>query len=420
MPRVLRISALAAGALALLLAAGSPAAPPERPQVSGLARGVDLTSAEALGWTAEQHATALRYSRGGWALWLVGSLLGIGLPALVAFSGTAGRMAEAIARHVRARPLRDAAFIAVLTLGLRALGLPLALYRFHRETAYGFATQSLASWLGDEVKEMLVGLVAALIFLLPVWAVIRRFPRVWWLIASAIGVSFSVLAIAVAPVFVAPLFNTFTPLKDETLKQRILDLAHREGIPAEDVYEVDASRQSRHDNAYVVGLLGTQRIVLYDTLIAGYDPEEVEFVMGHEMGHYILNHVWKGVAVASAVIVLGAFLLHRGMGSLVSRHAVRFRFREVGSIASLPLAMALLSAYLLVMEPVTSAASRFMEHQADVFALEAIGGRRDVAVSAFQRMAARNLSDPNPPAIVELLIYSHPSIGNRIRFAAGG
>src|SRR6185369_14425185 len=111
-----------------------------------------------------------------------------------------------------------------------------------------------------------------------------------------------------------PLFNTFPPLKDQALKERIISLAHREGIPADDVYEVDASRQSLHDNAYVVGLLGTQRIALYDTLLSSYEPAEIEFVMGHEMGHYVLNHVWKGVGLAAGVVILGFFLIHRLLG----------------------------------------------------------------------------------------------------------
>jgi STE24 endopeptidase len=267
-----------------------------------------------------------------------------------------------------------------------------------------------------------VACVAALIFLLPVWAAIRRWPRAWWAIGSAIGVALSIVAIAVAPVFIAPLFNTFTPLKDASLKLRILEMAHREGIPADDVYEVDASRQSRHDNAYVVGLLGTQRIVLYDTLLAGYSPEEVQFVMGHEMGHYVLNHMWKGVAFAALVIVTGFFLLHRLLHRVIGRHAPRLGYASPAAIAAVPLVLLLFSVYAFAIQPIESAVSRHMEHQADVFGLKAIQdlpASRGVAVSAFQKMAARNLSDPDPPAIVEWWLYSHPSMGSRIRFVAG-
>ena len=410
--------------LALAVCAPSAAAvsPPDNPKVSGLAPGIDLTSAEALGWTPEQHETALRYSRGGWALWLTGSLLGMAAPFLLAFSGLAGRIEQAVSARLRARVVSDAVCVLAFVSLLALLNLPIEVWHFYRERHYGFATQGLAPWLGDEMKAFGVACVAALIFLLPVWGAIRLWPRGWWVIGSVIGVAFSIAAIAVAPVFIAPLFNTFTPLKDASLKGRILDMAHREGISVDDVFEVDASRQSRHDNAYVVGLLGTQRIVLYDTLIAGYTPEEVQFVMGHEMGHYVLEHIWKGVAFAALAIVAGFFLLHRLLHRIIGRCSTRLGYTSPAAIAAVPLVLLLFSAYAFALQPIESAFSRYVEHEADVFGLDAIRElpeSRGVAVSAFQKMAARNLSDPNPPAIVEWWLYSHPSMGNRIRFAAG-
>ncbi len=409
-------------ALASCAFSATAVSPPDNPKVSGLAPGIDLTSAEALGWTPEQHETALRYSRGGWGLWLVGSLLGMAAPLLLAFTGTAGRIEKAVSARLHARILSDAACVLAFVLCLALLNFPIEVYRFYREHYYGFATQGFVPWFGDEMKGFGVACMAALIFLLPVWTAIRRWPRAWWVIGSVIGVALSIVAIAVAPVFIAPLFNTFTPLKDASLKHRILEMAHREGIPADDVYEVDASRQSRHDNAYVVGLLGTQRIVLYDTLIAGYTPEEVQFVMGHEMGHYVLFHMWKGVAFAALGIVTGFFLMHRLLHRIIGRHSPRLGYASPGAIAAVPLVLLLFSAYAFTIQPIENAFSRHIEHQADLFGLKAIQDlpeSRGVAVSAFQKMAARNLSDPNPPAIIEWWLYSHPSIGNRIRFVAG-
>ncbi|HEY3177191.1 MAG TPA: M48 family metallopeptidase [Candidatus Polarisedimenticolia bacterium] len=423
-PDRLRPRAPILGAI-LLAAALSPAAavsPPENPQVSGLVAGSDLTSPEALGWTSEQAATARRYSRGSWTLGFVDPLWTIASLALLALSGFAGRIEREIRSLVGRNLASDALFVVAFVLCLAALNFPLELYRFYREHHYGFATQGLAPWFGDELKGLMIACVFALIFFLPVWAAIRRWPRTWWILGSAIGVALAILALAVAPVFISPLFNTFTPLKDEPLKERILSMAHREGIPAENVYEVDASRQSRHDNAYVVGLLGTQRIVLYDTLLAAYTPEEIEFVMGHEMGHYVLNHVWAGVGFFSAMIVLGFFLVHRALDRTVDAMKARLGFSSAGSIASVPLLLLFLSAYLFVMQPAESGFSRHIEHQSDVFALNALGGAepaRRAGVSAFQKMAARNLSDPNPPALIEWWLYSHPSSGKRIRFCAG-
>jgi len=416
--------ALTLATLANVMSAGAAMAvtPPEHPQVSGLVPGADLTSPESLGWSAEQAATARSYSRGSWALGFIDPLLSMAALALLSLTGFAGAMDRSIRSRLRSRIGADLVFVVAMVGCLAVLGFPLEAYRFYREHHYGFATQGFASWFGDEMKGLAIGCILAAIFLLPIWSAIRRWPRNWWVIGSAIGVVLAVLAMAVAPVFIAPLFNTFTPLKDEALKTRILSLAHRQGIPADNVYEVDASRQSRHDNAYVVGLLGTQRIVLYDTLLSAYTPDEIEFVMGHEMGHYVLNHIWKGIAFGGSLIVAGFFLLSRMLNSFIASRSARLGYASLGSIAAVPLALLFLSAYLFVIQPVSSAFSRHLEHESDVFALGLSGPTpegRGVAVASFQKMAARNLSDPNPPAPIEWWLYSHPSIGNRIRFCAG-
>lgn len=420
-----RLPIVSALLLAVLICAGPALAvsPPDHPQVSGPVAGADLTSPESLGWTPEQAATARDYSRSGWTLYFVDSLLRIATLILVIFTGFAGRLDTRIRSLVgRYRLLGDAVFVVAIVVVLAALNFPLEVWRFRREHMYGFATQGVVGWLGDEIKVLLIVCVFALLFFLPVWGAIRRWPRAWWVIGSAIGVALAIFAIAVAPVFIAPLFNTFTPLKDEALKGRILAMAHREGIPADNVYEVDASRQSRHDNAYVVGLLGTQRIALYDTLLSAYDPSEIEFVMGHEMGHYVLNHVWKGIAFAAGVIVLGFFLVNRIVNRIVAQCAGRIGYDNAGSIAAVPLLILVFTTYMFLIDPLQNAFSRGLEHQADIFGVKAIGGddaAHATAVTAFQRMAARNLSEPNPPAFIEWWMYSHPSMGNRIRFAAG-
>ncbi|HZI94806.1 MAG TPA: M48 family metallopeptidase [Patescibacteria group bacterium] len=397
---------------------------PEHPVVSGLVDGVDLTSPESLGWSREQAETARSYSRGSWLLGFIDPLIGIVSLALLSLTGFSGSLARRIGDSVTWRPASDSLFIVAMVAGLAVLGFPLEVYRFYRERYYGFATQDLAGWMGDEIKGLILSCIIAMVFLLPIWAAIRRWPRGWWMIGSAIGVVLTVITMVVAPVFIAPLFNTFTPLKDDALKTRILALAHSQGIPAGEVYEVDASRQSRHDNAYVAGVLGTQRVVLYDTLIAAYTPEEIEFVMAHEMGHYVLNHVWKGIAFGALLIVTGFFLMNRTLERVIAAMKTRLGFDSIGSIAAVPLALLFLSSYLFIIQPATSAFSRYVEHQADDFALHLSGPvvgheTRSVAVASFQKMAARNLSDPNPPAVVEWWLYSHPSVGNRIRFFAG-
>jgi STE24 endopeptidase len=341
--------------------------------------------------------------------------------ALMAFWGVAGRLEARLAPRVRAGWRRDTLVAAAVMACLLLARFPLDAVRRSREVSYGFATQGVASWLWDVAKMAAVEIVLALAVLVPVYALMRRRPRSWWAAAAAVTVVLGILSAAIMPVFIAPLFNTFRPLPEGPLRERIVSMARSQGIPDAGIFEVDASRQSRHDNAYVAGLLGTQRIVLYDTLLAAYSEDEVAFVLGHEMGHYTLAHIWKGLAVASLGIMAGFWLLQRLLPWMVRVAGPRSRITSPLSVTALPLLLLFFSAYATLLQPVSSAISRSMEHEADVFALRTLQDEpewRAVAVSSFQKMAARNLSDPDPPAWIEWLLYSHPSVGSRIRFCA--
>jgi STE24 endopeptidase len=381
----------------------------------------DPASPEALGWTPAQHATARAYARGRWILWFVETLGGLVVLAVVAASGLAGRTEARLAPRLRAGWRRDAVVAAAVLAVLLLVRFPLDAVRRAREVSYGFATQGTGAWLWDWTKMAAVEVVLALAVLVPVYALMRRRPRAWWAAAAAVTVALGIFSAAIMPVFIAPLFNTFRPLPDGPLRERIVSMAGEHGIPGAEIYEVDASRQSRHDNAYVAGLLGTQRIVLYDTLLAAYTEDEVAFVLGHEMGHYLLAHIWKGLAAAAVGIVAGFWLLQRLLPWMVRVAGPRARITSPLSVTALPLLILFFSAYGTLLHPLGSAISRSMEHESDVFALRAIQhqpGWRDVAVSSFQKMAARNLSDPDPPAWIEWMLYSHPSVGRRIRFCA--
>ena len=244
------------------------------------------------------------YSHGNYLLSLVDILWSAGFLAIVVFSGFGATLQRWAGKAGRSPNLRVALYAALFTLVTFAGGFPLNVYAgFVREKKYGFANQTFAAWLGDRGKGLLVSVIVQGIFFVILYAAIRRLGRRWWVAGSILAVLFVILVIAIVPVFIAPLFNTFTPLKDARLRAEILEMARREGIPADEVYEVDASRQSNHNNAYVAGLLGTERIVLYDTILKHFTPREIKFIMGHEMGHYVLHHVWRTVAFLAPLIV---------------------------------------------------------------------------------------------------------------------
>jgi STE24 endopeptidase len=356
------------------------------------------------------------YSHGNYVLYLVDSLWNAGLLAIIVFSGFGGTLLEWAGKWTRSPNLKVAAYAVLFGLVTFVGGFPLTAYASYvREKTYGFANQTFAAWLGDRGKGLLVALVLQAIFLVILYAAIRRLGRRWWVAGSILAVLFAILVVAIAPVFIAPLFNRFEPLKDASLRADILEMARREGIPAREVYQVDASRQSGHNNAYVAGILGTQRIVLYDTLLKQFTPREIKAVMGHEMGHYVLNHVWKTVAFLALVIVAGFFLVDR-----VSRRVIERR-PELGIAAlsepsSLPLISLVLSVFLFIAGPAIATFSRAQEHQADLFGL-AVTRDPVAAASAFLKFGRLDLDEYHVDPFIETLLYSHPSLANRVRTA---
>lgn len=345
------------------------------------------------------------------------------MAALAALTGTgvAGRLEGALSSRVREGWRRDLLVAAAIVAILQTLELPLDLLRYRRELTYGFATQNVAAWLADRARLAAVESALALAGLVPLWALMRRLRRWWWAAGAVGAIALVIVTAAILPVFIAPLFNNFRPLPDGPLRETIVSMAREHGIEGAEVLEVDASRQSRHDNAYVSGLLGTQRIVLYDTLIESYTADEIAFVLAHEIGHYTRHHIWKGIAASSVAIAAGFWLLSRVLGPAVRLTGARARIGSPRSIAALPLVLLLGSAYGFALQPVASAVSRHLEHEADLYALRSFSDRpgwRAVAVSSFQKMAARNLTDPDPPEWIEWFLFSHPSAGRRIRLCA--
>ncbi|HWC65499.1 MAG TPA: M48 family metallopeptidase, partial [Thermoanaerobaculia bacterium] len=260
-----------------------------------------------------------------------------------------------------------------------------------------------------------VGIVLGGLFAVALYAVIRRFPRRWWLIGAAVAMAFTIFAVAVEPVFIAPLFNKFTPLAAGPLKTKLLDLARSQGIDAKDVWEVDASRQSAHTNAYVAGLLGTERIVIYDTLLRTQTPREIVAVMGHEMGHYVLHHLWKGLAFGALLILIGAGLVKTLYPRIATRRGERWAIGGITDPAGLPLVLLIVSAFSFLAAPAANAFSRAEEHEADAFSLDVVRDP-DALAAGFAKFNTHDLSEYDPPRIVELWFYTHPSLEHRIEF----
>jgi STE24 endopeptidase len=295
------------------------------------------------------------------------------------------------------------------------LWFPLTFYStFVREHAYGLATHTFGLWLGDEAKDLLVGLVMGALFVPLLFGVLRRKPRTWALWGALLGLVFLVFGALIGPVYINPLFNEYKKLEDPRVLSPILALARANGIPATDVWEMDASRQTTRVSANVSGLLGTERITLNDNLLNRCTLPEIESVMAHEMGHYVLNHVYEAILELGLLIVAGFAFARWGMGWALARWGARWRLEGVDDVAALPLLVAVFSIFFFVMTPVTNNIIRINEVEADIFGLNAARQPDGFAETALKLGEYRKL-DPSP--LEEILFFDHPSGRNRILMA---
>jgi Zn-dependent protease with chaperone function len=295
--------------------------------------------------------------------------------------------------------------------------LPLTYYEeFVREHQYGLSNQTPQKWVSDSLTSLAVSCIAGALFLWVPYLLLRKSPRRWWLYTALAAIPFILVANLVAPIWVAPLFNKFEPMHDKALEARILALADRAGIDGSRVFEVDKSVDTKTLNAYVAGLWQTKRIVLWDTIITRMNDRELLFVMGHEMGHYVLGHVWQLVTAASILILVALYGAYKTMGAIAARWSHRFGFFDLADVASLPLLLLVTNVFSLAIAPVQLAFQRHIEHEADRFGLE-ITQTNHSAGTAFVKLQEDALGNPWPGPIYKLWRSSHPPLGERIEFS---
>ena len=362
-------------------------------------------------------AKAKRYSRTKLVVLLLSTLWTVVRLAWFASDRRATWLKASIARGVPDWRLAAPAFFA-LTMVLSWLSsLPVAYLGGHEvERRFGLTKQSTGGWLGDQAKGLLLGILLQTPLLTATYAIIRRRPRDWWLIIAGASVPLTVALSNLAPVLLMPLFNRFQPLRDETLAARVRALAAHSGVQISDVFEMDMSRQSEKPNAMFTGLGNTKRIVLGDTLLAGFSQDEVEAVVAHELGHQVHGDIWRLIGFGAGAGFGMAWLLSQIAPRAVWRTRERTGVSEVADEASLPVLALLMTAMGLVLMPVQAAFSRGMERRADRFAVE-LTRNGEAYARAMEGLAAQSLADPEPPRPVVVMLYSHPPIVERIRAA---
>lgn len=358
----------------------------------------------------------LRHYKTGNLWWCVRMAWELALPALILFSGFSARLRDFARRLGWKWYFALCLYFVLLILLNYGLSWPLDYYQgFVRPHAYGMSNQTFQKWFGDSLKELAVVSALGVLFLWIPYLLLKKSPRRWWLYAGLAMIPIYFFIQLIRPVVFEPLFNQFTPIENKVLETKILALAERAGIHGSRVYEVNKSVDTKTVNAYVTGFMGTKRIVLWDTTLQKLDERELLFVMGHEMGHYALGHVIKGILFLSGLTLVAFYLIHRVANALLNRAQGRFGFDRLSDMASLPLIVLLMNVFSLLLTPIGFAYSRHLEHEADRFGLE-ITHYNHSAATGFVRLQEENLSVPRPGLLYTIMRSTHPPIGDRIDF----
>ena len=394
------------------------AIPPQHQATTAQAAHFDVeaaTNAYMAELSPAQRARSDAYFEGGYWLILWDLLVALGVAWLLLGTRLSARMRNLAERITRLRWLQTAIYVVMYIVLTTLITLPWNLYEgYFREHQYGLSNLTLGGWFGEQAKGLMVGLILGTIALVVIYAVIRKATRTWWLWGAGVALVFMIFVATIAPVYIAPLFNTYKSLPDSPLKTQILSMARANGIPATNVYWFDASRQSKRISANVSGMFGTTRISLNDNLLKRSSPDEVKAVLGHEMGHYVLNHVYKGIVFFGIIIVLAFAFVRWGFSWAERRWGERWRLRGVGDVAGLPLLAAVLTIFMFLMTPVTNTITRSMEAEADAFGLNAARQPDGFAQEAVQLSEYRKM---HPGPVEEFLFFDHPSGWQRIHRA---
>lgn len=362
--------------------------------------------------SGEARAKSDSYFEGGYVLTFVDALYAILVSALLLFLRISSRMRKIAEGMTRSRFLQVPIYIAQYLVLTTVLSLPLSIYEeYFREHAYGLSNQNFMQWSGDFAKGFAISLIAFVILGTLVYSAIRATKQYWWAWGTAIAIAFFILAAVIAPVYISPIFNDYKPLRDGPVKQHILSLARSEGIPVTNVYEFDASRQSKRISANVSGMFGTTRISLNDNLLNRSSEREIMAVLGHEMGHYVLDHSTRLILMMGLVFLAGFGFAAWGFNILARIFGGIWDVRGVDDPAGLPVLAALASFFFLIATPVTNTISRTTEAQADIFGVNASRQPDGFAEATLQLSEYRKL-DPSP--LEEVVFYDHPSGRSRI------
>lgn len=364
---------------------------------------------------AETRARTNDFVNGNYLLDVVDVLYAVIVAWVLLGTGLSQRMRNLAERITRWRWLSTfiygLQYVALTSLAT----LPFVFYRgYVREHEYGLSNHTLESWATDTVTSLAVDIVLTALLVMIIYAVIRRAPKTWWLWGTATMTVFAAFIIAVSPVFIAPLFNTYKPMEAGPLKDEIIAMAHANGVPADDVMVVDASRQTTRISANVSGMLGTTRISLNDNLLNKTSPAEIKAVMAHEIGHYALGHIYESIVYMGVLFLVVLAITKAVLSRLLAARGEGWGVRDEGDVAGLPALAAIVTVLLYLASPAYNTIIRTNEAEADIFGLNA-SREPDGFAQAILKLATYRKAEP--AAWEEVVFFDHPSARSRVAMA---
>jgi STE24 endopeptidase len=357
-----------------------------------------------------RQVKAKEYARLNRRLLLLELGLGAGFMLALLLSGLSGGIRDLLDMP---QPARVALYFVIVALGYGVMSIPVIVYRgFVLPHRYGLSCQSWRRWLADEGKAGILGLALGTCLVVVVYTFLESFPHVWWLLAFAFGAVATVVMTRLAPVLIVPLFFKLEPLADAELRARLVRLAERSRTRIRDVFQIDFSSKTSAGNAMIMGWGSTRRIVLSDTMLQDYTPDEIEVVMAHELGHHRHHDIAKLIVIQSVLMLFGFYLVN-----LALRRAVPgLGLDGISDVAALPLLALVLAALALLLTPLANSYARHLEKAADLFALEATANP-DAFASMLTRLTDQNLADSRPGRWTEVWFYDHPPYYKRLELA---
>lgn len=329
---------------------------------------------------------------------------------LLGLSRTFKKWGEQTAKN---KYLQKAIYLIWLSFFAFAATFPLNYISFTLSKTYNISTQSFASWMKDELIDFWINYAMMFAIVVVLYWLMSKSKKFWWLFAWMLSVPFTLFIMFLQPVVIDPLYNDFSPLKNKELETKILELASKANIPAQHVFEVNMAEKTNALNAYVTGIGANSRIVLWDTTLNRLTDDQILFIMAHEMAHYVEKHIYIGIGGYLLMSLVGLYLVSRLMNWAIAHWGKEFKVKDVADLKSLPLFLMFLSMMMFAASPFSNMVSRYQETRADKYAIE-MTQNTDAAIASFQELTKAGLSQVNPPLLVKIFRYGHPTMLERI------